>query len=239
MKLDKYFNKSKIIELVVVATILNPYYKLNKLQNIGFTIAELSLAKKIFYTTFEKYNAVYGAHNIQSKGEYKSDDEDPLNLHTEVIGTPELEEGRILNEAECYLKAYYLRCKKFDPEKEKNPNPTYKEWWSGREAALYLVLALIARDYSVVLATSVPTESVFSIARLIITKLRNRLSSRTISLVMCLKSWGLLPSTMVEAEELESKEGQGVLNHKEDKEPIELGEEFKLQPKGAVDMVIV
>jgi hypothetical protein len=50
----------------------------------------------------------------------------------------------------------------------------------------------MARDYGTILSTSVPSESVFSIAGLQITKRRNRLAPKTIGVIMCLRSWGLI-----------------------------------------------
>jgi hypothetical protein len=51
----------------------------------------------------------------------------------------------------------------------------------------------MARDYGTIMASSVPSESVFSIAGLQITKRRNRLSPKTMGVILCLRSWGLLP----------------------------------------------
>jgi hypothetical protein len=42
------------------------------------------------------------------------------------------------------------------------------------------------------MASSVPSESVFSIAGLQITKRRNRLAPKTMGIIMCLRSWGLI-----------------------------------------------
>jgi hypothetical protein len=50
----------------------------------------------------------------------------------------------------------------------------------------------MARDFGTILATSVPSKSVFSIARLQITRRRNRLAPKTIGVIMCLRSWGLI-----------------------------------------------
>jgi hypothetical protein len=50
----------------------------------------------------------------------------------------------------------------------------------------------MARDYGTILASSVPSESVFSIARLQITKRRNRLAPKTMGVIICLRSWGLI-----------------------------------------------
>jgi hypothetical protein len=58
----------------------------------------------------------------------------------------------------------------------------------------------MARDFSTILSTSVPSELVFSVARLQITKRRNRLALKTMGVIMCLRSWGLIE---------ESKEDDG------------------------------
>jgi hypothetical protein len=50
----------------------------------------------------------------------------------------------------------------------------------------------MACDYSTILALSVLSESVFSIAGLQITKRRNRLAPKTIEVILCLRSWGLI-----------------------------------------------
>jgi hypothetical protein len=49
------------------------------------------------------------------------------------------------------------------------------------------------RDFGTIAASSVPSKSVFSIARLQIAKRRNRLAPKTIGMIMCLRSWGLVP----------------------------------------------
>jgi hypothetical protein len=68
---------------------------------------------------------------------------------------------------------------------------TYSQYWKGA-STFYPVLVRIARDYSTILSTSVPFKSVFSIAGLQITKRRNRLAPKTIGVIMCLRSWGLV-----------------------------------------------
>jgi hypothetical protein len=50
----------------------------------------------------------------------------------------------------------------------------------------------MAQDYGTILSTSVPSELVFSIAGLQITKRRNRLAPKTMGVIMCLRSWGLI-----------------------------------------------
>jgi hAT family C-terminal dimerisation region len=50
----------------------------------------------------------------------------------------------------------------------------------------------MACDYSTILASSVLSKAVFGIAELQITKRRNRLAPKTIGVIMCLRSWGLI-----------------------------------------------
>jgi hypothetical protein len=50
----------------------------------------------------------------------------------------------------------------------------------------------MARDYGTIMASSVLSKSVFSIAGLQITKRRNRLALKTMGVIMCLRSWGLI-----------------------------------------------
>jgi len=48
---------------------------------------------------------------------------------------------------------------------------------------------LIARDYLIIQATSVPSEQAFSVAGNTITQTRNRLDPETARATLCLKSW--------------------------------------------------
>ena len=51
-------------------------------------------------------------------------------------------------------------------------------------------------DYSTILSTSVLSESVFSIAGLQVTKRQNRLAPKTIGVIMCMRSWGLISKSI-------------------------------------------
>jgi hypothetical protein len=61
-------------------------------------------------------------------------------------------------------------------------------WWKTHQDE-FPVLASMARDWLAVVATSVPCESVFSIAGNTITRNRNRLNPETAKALLCLKSW--------------------------------------------------
>jgi hypothetical protein len=61
-------------------------------------------------------------------------------------------------------------------------------WWKTHQEE-FPVLASMACDWLAVVATSVPCESVFSIAGNTITRSRNRLDPETAKALLCLKSW--------------------------------------------------
>jgi hypothetical protein len=62
------------------------------------------------------------------------------------------------------------------------------DWWKAHEAE-YPLLSKLAQDFLSIMATSVPCEQLFSIAGLVITKSRNRLSGNSAREILCLKSW--------------------------------------------------
>lgn len=62
------------------------------------------------------------------------------------------------------------------------------DWWKKNEN-LYPTLALMARDFLSIQATSVAAERLFSRGSLTIRKHRNRLNNDSIKYLMCLNSW--------------------------------------------------
>ena len=78
-----------------------------------------------------------------------------------------------------------------EPLLKKSDKKTYAEFWQGA-STFYPILGRMARDFGTILSTSVLSESVFSIARLQITKRLNRLAPKTKGVIMCLRSWGLI-----------------------------------------------
>lgn len=62
------------------------------------------------------------------------------------------------------------------------------KWWS-KNAALFPVLAAMARDFFGVCASSVESERQFSKGGKLVTPIRNCLSVSSVQMCMCLKSW--------------------------------------------------
>jgi hypothetical protein len=71
------------------------------------------------------------------------------------------------------------------------PNETTTDpllWWKDHQKE-YPILSLIAKDYLIIQAISVPAEQAFSVAGNTITQTRNRLDPDTARATLCLKSW--------------------------------------------------
>jgi hypothetical protein len=83
-------------------------------------------------------------------------------------------------EAEIELNNYFERPT--DEEAE----PLF--WWQAHSKE-FPILSKMARDYLTIQATSVASESAFSIAGNAITKTRNRLAPETTRACLCVKSW--------------------------------------------------
>lgn len=63
------------------------------------------------------------------------------------------------------------------------------EFWVHRSLS-YPSASKLALKVLITPATSVPSEQAFSKSGDIITKKRNKLSTKTVKVIMCLKSWG-------------------------------------------------
>jgi hypothetical protein len=75
----------------------------------------------------------------------------------------------------------------------------------------YPILAILARRYLAIPATSASSERFFSQGALVINKLRNRLNKDTFNIIMCLRSWG----TIIEEEEKANKESNNTIEEVE------------------------
>jgi hypothetical protein len=155
--------------------------KLGKLRDIGWTSAERDRDQKAFIEVFNDYATRFGVNAADDKQADDNDSSDDGLALDELSPLKRL--TTLSTEAERYLADPLLR--KSDPK-------TYADYWQGA-CSFYPILARMARDYGSFMATSVPSESVFSIAGLQITKRRNRLAPKKMGMILCLRSWGLLP----------------------------------------------
>jgi hypothetical protein len=192
-KLDKYIDKAKLQSTAAVAMILNPRMKLQKLREYRWTSEELQRDQKAFFDTFDAYITRFGStdDNIETEND---DSDDELALHGVIQTVPHLPIKSSGTEAQWFLN---------EPLLKKGDKMTYTQYWKGA-LTFYPVLAQMAHDYGTILSTSVPSESVFSIAGLQITKRQNRLAPKTIGVIMCLRSWGLISESIDDDEGSES-----------------------------------
>jgi hypothetical protein len=154
--------------------------KLQKLREYGWTTQELSRDRQAFFDAFDAYVTRFGTTKDKETNDEDSDDE--LALHGVIQSIPYSPVKSSGSEAERYLT---------EPLLKKGDKKTYTEYWKGA-LTFYPILARMARDYRTILSTNVPSESVFSIAGIQITKRRNRLAPKTMGIIMCLRSWGLI-----------------------------------------------
>jgi hypothetical protein len=154
--------------------------KLHKLRELGWSSTELSRDRQAFTNAFDVYLTRFS--QIDEGGASDSDSDDELALY-EIINPVALSPIKSSStEVEHYLS---------EPLLKKSDKKTYAEFWQGA-STFYPILGQMARDYGTIMASSVPSDSVFSIAGLQITKRRNRLAPKTIGVIMCLRSWGLM-----------------------------------------------
>ncbi len=97
-----------------------------------------------------------------------------LNLQCEFIKKRKLNQE---DELDLYFRT---------PEENADCDPI--EWWQ-KHKTIFPSLCKISFDILCIPATSVPSEQIFSKAGDLITKKRNRLSSKNIRVSMCLNSW--------------------------------------------------
>jgi len=144
-------------------------------------LTELSRDQQAFADAFNAYLTKFSYANDKANAE-DEDLNNELALHR-IINLVALSPVKSFrSEVEQYLSKPLLK---------KSNKKTYAKFWQGA-STFYPILGRMACDYGTILASSIPSEAVFSIAGLQITKRRNRLAPKTIGVIMCLRSWGLI-----------------------------------------------
>jgi hypothetical protein len=198
--LKKYLDFAKEQTSAVICVLLNPKMKMKKLIEIGWTKAERARDRKAFVEVFEEYVDRFGrpetvAISEDINGE-DSEDELAWDCEVDLDVSPEPEPSNFSTEVERWFAV---------PCQQKNDPLTYLQYWKGM-ATTFPILSRMARDYGCILASSVASESVFSIAGLQMTNNRNRLAPKTMGIIMCLRSWGCLPEEFNNEDQLEGRE---------------------------------
>jgi hypothetical protein len=185
---------------------LNPRMKMQTLVDLGFTEVQRDRAyqnlRRIYEDYREDYFLKYPAVIIPSEDE----DDDPdivwMKSRTGTLSIPTPEPpGIVDDELDRWLNM---------ARQQKGDHKTYSQYWKGM-TTLFPVFQRIARDFGCILASSVASESVFSIAGLVSVRNRNRLAPKTMGIILLLRSWGCLPdewSPKAKLEEQQRDEGR-------------------------------
>lgn len=183
--LDLYLNRSELSETNAICVILNPRMKLKKLVELGWSSEQRARDRDAFFAVYETYVDRYAVSVDEGRQVEDDYSEDELAYEIQrVVESPVPEDVyQQGSEAERWLGT---------PCQPKSDKSTYSEYWKGM-VTVYPILSRMARDYGCILASSVPSESVFSLAGLQIRKNRSRLAPKSMGIIMCLRSWGCLP----------------------------------------------
>jgi hypothetical protein len=172
-KLKTYYSLTGA-EIYPVATILDPHLKLHWYRENEWEPRWINDARASFECAFSSYRA---SSEDQVEGSMfahppsPSDDDD--TLIGRVYKLPRLERDE--------FKAYLAEPKALR-------KTSVQDWWRVH-ASNYSHLAMMARDYLAIPATSAPVERIFSGGMDLVTLKRGCLSKKTIQACFCLKSW--------------------------------------------------
>ncbi|RUO95668.1 ribonuclease H-like domain-containing protein, partial [Jimgerdemannia flammicorona] len=179
-KLHNYWMKLPIESSL--ATILDPHIKINSnLYQKNIRKTDIVKNQKAYFNLLKKHAKIY-TESIPRQVEIllskKTAFEEFLDLTEELKSTSELVDAINVDQE---IKLYFDT-----PIADQRVKPL--DWWKSHEKE-FPTLAAMARDWLAITASSVPCESLFSIAGNTITANRNRLHPETARALLCLKSW--------------------------------------------------
>jgi hypothetical protein len=192
-KLEKYFPRradlsDRAIQAHVIATILDPRFKLYVLRGPNWSETRLARAKNLLISEYSYYDRLYKKlHPEEEVVEASSQNSRLAQLQEEIYGASEEE----TNEITRYLA---------EPRGARNTD--ILDWW---KHANYTALKIMAQNYLGILASSAAIEGFFSqVADVANPRKRNRLTKRRINELACLKSWNKVLYTLKEGDISES-----------------------------------
>jgi hypothetical protein len=176
-KLEKYFPRradlsDRAIQAHVIATILDPRFKLYVLRGPNWLETRLARAKNLLISEYSYYDRLYKKlHPEEEVVEAGSQNSRLAQLQEEIYGASEEE----TNEITRYLA---------EPRGARNTD--ILDWW---KHANYTALKIMAQNYLGILASSAAIEGFFSqVADVANPRKRNRLTKRRINELACLTS---------------------------------------------------
>jgi hypothetical protein len=182
-KFNKYWSKSHIT--LCVPVIFDPRYKL-KFIDFVFSKAYPMSGKEKIDKVEKLVRELFSSYNHEQETPCAESPQQTPNVHS-VSNDPWKEwyqkviddlQTKRSTELDRYLDEDPIRAEELD----------VINWWMGN-VAKYPTLSRIARDLFAVPATSVPSESAFSIARKTINDFRSSLTPETVEALICSQDW--------------------------------------------------
>ncbi|KAF5309387.1 hypothetical protein D9619_012291 [Psilocybe cf. subviscida] len=177
--MNKYYSATDLSEVYRISMVLHPRHKLQYFKKAGWTDAWIADAKKLVVDAYElkykTYSAPLGACPQKKKAASLTKSKSKGNMFDDHPGLAPL-----TSEAGDEIERYLLAgCE--------DVKDGLMWWYEHRHT--YPRLSRMARDYLSIPPTSVNVERVFSQGRILLSHLRNRLSSATIRASMCVGEW--------------------------------------------------
>ncbi|KAM5575092.1 zinc finger BED domain-containing protein DAYSLEEPER-like [Rosa sericea] len=212
-KFDKYWGTFP--KAFCFATIFDPGFKLFALGewlkcmgidqlDVDTKLLELRTELQVLYETYKK-NIVSNVAPRQSENLASSTSSlSPGSIALPIVGNFSMQSLKRAKVSSSYtsttssndLQMYYdLPTIEVDDDNQFS----VLSWWKSNES-LYPVVSLMARDLLTIPASTVASESCFSVGGRIVSERRASLSPNTIEALICLKDWSLAKSRMQEAQ---------------------------------------
>ena len=195
-KFDKYWGVSNVA--LAVACFLDPCYKMKvvefyyseMLDDYGFD--DMYEFKKIMQKLYDSYSSMYAAsetspmQNSQARTARTSQcyvdlNEEPKRKRLSLFLRDNTETSHELSDLEQYCNEPLLSWKEGDYFDILN-------WWK-TQGVRYPILVRMARDVLAIPATTVASESAFSLGERIGHKYRSRLDPQVVEALVCTKNW--------------------------------------------------
>ena len=199
-KLKEYWTEMLNHPHTAIATILDPRFNLEIFSKLNIESKIVTKFKAHFEHTFLQYQK--RAKDLQNTAEIEQetqevDEELASHSDDDLFDT-------------TATTGFALEYSKYYKEPRPGRGTDIMAWWKAKQWD-YPILAEMARDFLAIVASSSPSERLFSIDGDLITKKRNGLSGRRIRQILYLHAQGI-----VEIEEEDSNEGDDEANNSDD-----------------------
>ncbi|KAJ8515393.1 hypothetical protein ONZ45_g7180 [Pleurotus djamor] len=183
---NRYYSRTDGSELYRIAMVLHPRYKLSYFEKAEWDLEwqekARQLVRQVYETRYAGLEVPPPTSGLSESSQTQHSSAAPKRTDNIFDSLPALS-APIAREHRDELERYLST----DPEMTTN----VIQWWVERRS-MYPRLSRMAIDYLTIPATSVAVERVFSQGRLLISSIRNRLSSQSTRAILCLGQWSLI-----------------------------------------------